>query len=79
MKVQTVKVIAIILLSIVNLCASVPSIRNNINDDHDHHLNKYVDVKPNFLLIDYLNDGEIERRISFNGITAKETSIANSG
>lgn len=34
---------------------------------------------PNFLLIDYLNDGEIERRVSFNGITAKETSIANSG
>lgn len=33
----------------------------------------------NFLLIDYLNDGEIERRISFNGITAKQTSIANSG
>lgn len=33
----------------------------------------------NFLLIDYLNDGEMERRISFNGITAKETSVANSG
>lgn len=34
---------------------------------------------PNFLLIDYLNDGEIERRVSFNGIAAKETSVANSG
>lgn len=36
-------------------------------------------LPPNFLLIDYLDDGEIERRVSFNGITAKETSIANSG
>lgn len=53
-----------------------------------HHLDANVEVEPlgvddtsppNFLLVDYLNDGEIERRVSFNGITAKETSIANSG
>lgn len=31
----------------------------------------------NFLLTDYLVDGEMERRISFNGITAKETSLGN--
>lgn len=31
----------------------------------------------NFLLTDYLMDGEMERRISFNGITAKETSLGN--
>lgn len=30
----------------------------------------------NFLLTDYLTDGEMERRINFNGITAKETSIS---
>lgn len=31
----------------------------------------------NFLLTDYLVDGEMERRISFNGLTAKETSLGN--
>uniref|UniRef100_A0AAG5DT90 phospholipase A2 n=1 Tax=Anopheles atroparvus TaxID=41427 RepID=A0AAG5DT90_ANOAO len=31
----------------------------------------------NFLLIDYLNDGERERRISWNGIIGKETSLAD--
>ncbi|XP_063701975.1 uncharacterized protein LOC134832017 isoform X1 [Culicoides brevitarsis] len=31
----------------------------------------------NFLLTDYLMDGEMERRISFNGLTAKETSLGN--
>ncbi|XP_058065475.1 uncharacterized protein LOC131215112 [Anopheles bellator] len=33
----------------------------------------------NFLLIDYLNDGERERRISWNGIIGKETSLADTG
>lgn len=32
----------------------------------------------NFLLTDYLADGEMERRINYNGITAKETSISTS-
>lgn len=32
---------------------------------------------PNFLLIDRLADGEMERRIQFDGLTAKETSIGN--
>lgn len=31
----------------------------------------------NFLFTDYLVDGEMERRISFNGIAAKETSLGN--
>lgn len=31
----------------------------------------------NFLMADYLSDGEIERRMRFNGITAKETRIIN--
>lgn len=76
MRVQINRAIAILLLSIVNLCACIPSIRNS--DDHNDHLNN-GDERPNFLLIDYLNDGEVERRVSFNGIMAKETSIANSG
>lgn len=33
---------------------------------------------PNFLITNYLSDGEIERRIQFNGITAKETFVPNS-
>lgn len=32
----------------------------------------------NFLLVDYLPDGEMERRISYNGITAIQTSVGNS-
>lgn len=32
----------------------------------------------NFLLTDYLADGEMERRISYKGVTAKETSVGNS-
>lgn len=32
---------------------------------------------PNFLITNYLSDGEIERRIQFNGITAKETFVPN--
>uniref|UniRef100_A0A182MXR8 Uncharacterized protein n=1 Tax=Anopheles dirus TaxID=7168 RepID=A0A182MXR8_9DIPT len=32
----------------------------------------------NFLLIDYLNDGERERRVSWNGVIGKETSLADS-
>ena len=45
--------------------------------DFQHHSNKWNDGEP-FLLIDYLADGELERRINFNGITAKETSIGDS-
>lgn len=39
-------------------------------DDSDHM---------NFIITNYLSDGEIERRIHFNGITAKETLVSNSG
>lgn len=92
---------AILLLSIVNLCACVNGFtqqnQNNALDDRlemgkSHKIDDQLDRRrqdvepleidqspPNFLLIDYLDDGEIERRVSFNGITAKETSIASSG
>lgn len=30
----------------------------------------------NFLITDFLSDGEIERRISYNGVVAKETRIS---
>lgn len=32
---------------------------------------------PNFLITNFLPDGEVERRIQFNGITAKETLVSN--
>lgn len=32
---------------------------------------------PNFLLTNFLPDGEVERRIQFDGITAKETLVSN--
>lgn len=33
----------------------------------------------NFFITNYLPDGEIERRVHFNGITAKETRLSNAG
>ncbi|KAG4070106.1 hypothetical protein HA402_013349 [Bradysia odoriphaga] len=45
-------------------------------NNHHHHPHRWS--HENFLLIDYLADGEMERRISYNGVTAKETSIGNS-
>lgn len=33
----------------------------------------------NFLITNFLSDGEIERRIQFNSITAKETLVSKSG
>lgn len=50
-----------------------------IVNDLDNQLNDVIDRNENYLINDYLNDGEVERRISYNGIIAKETSIANSG
>lgn len=45
---------------------------------HAHQHQKILDNAENFLLIDYLADGELERRIHYNGITGKETTIGNS-
>lgn len=51
---------------------------NQNNQHHHHHHHPHRWGHENFLLIDYLADGEMERRISYNGVTAKETSIGNS-
>lgn len=55
--------------------------RSHARRHHGHHTNSNGDiVEPrhrNFLLTDYLADGELERRINYNGVTAKETSIAS--
>lgn len=48
--------------------ASAAADNSIIGSDSDH---------PNFLITNYLSDGEIERRIHFNGITAKETFVPN--
>lgn len=40
------------------------------------HLNKEI---LNFVMTDVLMDGEVENRIHYNGITAKETSVSADG
>jgi hypothetical protein len=40
------------------------------------HLNKEI---VNFVMRDFLVDGEVENRIHFNGITAKETAVGTDG
>jgi hypothetical protein len=48
-------------------------------EHHDFRHLKHREKNLNdFLLVDYLSDGEQERRISFQGITAKETNLGNS-
>lgn len=48
-------------------------------DQHRHQLDgfKMPGSAENFMLVDQLADGERERRINFNGLTAKETTIGN--
>lgn len=54
-------------------------------DEEDDYGDEYSDDsvsdnRPlNFLITNFLSDGEIERRIHFNVITAKETLVVNSG
>lgn len=50
--------------------------------NHRHHPNpvqrqQLLQQKDNFILIDYLSDGERERRVSWNGLAGKETSIGD--
>lgn len=33
--------------------------------------------RTNFIITDFLDDGEMERRLSLNGVAAKETSLGN--
>ncbi|KPI99212.1 hypothetical protein RR46_05396 [Papilio xuthus] len=40
------------------------------------HLNREI---INFIMTDYLVDGEVEIRVHYNGITAKETSVGVNG
>lgn len=48
--------------------------------DDEYSDDSVSDNQPlNFLITNFLSDGEIERRIHFNGITAKETLVVNSG
>lgn len=49
---------------------------NDIGENELLELNKQR--YKNFLLTDFLADGEMERRINYNGIAAKETSISTS-
>lgn len=51
--------------------------RHNHRHHPSTHQQQQQPQKDNFILIDYLSDGERERRISWNGITGKETSIGD--
>lgn len=93
MKFELQSTLSVVFLSIINICVCLQDIAektlNSLNNEvqhskrhqhnqnnHHHHPHRWG--HENFLLIDYLADGEMERRISYNGVTAKETSIGNS-
>lgn len=48
------------------------------DDAGKYSMRKYLDNAENFLLVDYLADGEMERRINYNGVAAKGTTLGNS-
>lgn len=52
--------------------------RNKISDIKylRRHLNKDI---ANFVMTDYLIDGEVENRVHYNGVTAKETYVGADG
>lgn len=49
----------------------------NDNVENKTHFRKRHWGHTNFIITDFLSDGEMERRLSLNGITAKETSLGN--
>lgn len=51
--------------------------RHNHRHHPSTHQQQQQPQKDNFILIDYLSDGERERRISWNGLAGKETSIGD--
>lgn len=53
------------------------SLNNNSRNNRKKFSDIYLNYGENFLLVDYLPDGEMERRIFFNGLIAKETSVGN--
>lgn len=55
-------------VSIVNKISEIRYLRR--------HLNKDI---LNFVMTDYLVDGEVENRVHFNGISAKETYVGENG
>lgn len=57
---------------------------HNHNHNHNHnrnHHNKYIsnNISRNFISYETLTDGETEKLISYNGLTAKETSVRPQG
>lgn len=78
----------LIFWSILNVCMGQPdklllsdntlNVLDNGNGIRHHQKHPSTWNTENFLLVDYLNDGEVERRISYNGLTGKETSIGDS-
>lgn len=102
--------VPLIVLTIVDLCFSIPNFADHTDKTHNtFDLNRrpnVIDAKDgihsfndssggggsgesnaihqnnsplNFVITNVLSDGEIERRIQFNSITAKETLVSKSG
>jgi hypothetical protein len=57
------------------LCYSVAESLEKSTRHHHLHQKQVTWNQDNFLLIDFLSDGEMERRISYHGMTGKETSL----
>lgn len=92
MKFEVQSTASLVFLSLVNMCMCLQHIAektlNSLGSElmhvarHQNNLDTLIAQKPqsgpaDFLLVDYLADGELERRIRYKGITAKETSIGN--
>lgn len=70
----------IILSTVFNLSASDTISDTSLSADSEkmrHSRWRSGSPEENFLLVDYLSDGEMEQRISFDGLTAKMTTLGN--
>lgn len=54
------------------------TVKNKLSDIKflRRHLNKEI---VNFIMTDYLVDGEVENRVHYNGVTGKETYVGENG
>lgn len=90
MRLDVQSTVSLAFLSIVNMCLCLQDLAEKTLGTLSTELLQQAaaryqlgDHRPlataeNFMLVDQLADGELERRISYDGLTAKGTSIGNS-
>ena len=67
----------------LTIISDLPKLRHfnkfikNTSNNNNNNSDKQRDIHENYLIVDYLSDGEMERRFNYNGIIGKETSIGN--